>query len=536
MTASARQRDEGPLIERRHEGHLFFMMSGAPRMLAYSQAGFGALRRWLNAWYDNPHAVPILLCLFVVAWATIQVISFSSIGLHEDVLEMFAWGRHIEPSYDKHPPLGAMMSKTWFAIFPAADWSAHLMSIANAGVSLYFVDMIARRYVSADKRVLVLLLLLLTPFYQFDSVRFGANQTLLPTWPLAIYCFIRAFETRGIGWSAAAGATAALAMLGKYFSIYLVGGLILAVIVHPERRRYLRSASPWISVATGLAVLFPHIRWLVESGYLPLRYARDAHGLPWLGAAATVPAYLIGALAYVALPVIVFAWAAKPSIADLLASLWPSQPEGRLLAALLWVPLLLPALTAPFLGLGITSYWTMEAWFLLPILLLMPERVRVPREAAVGVAALVVGIAVVVLICSPVLAWIKFRTDRDGRAYYQQIARELAERWRGLTDRPLTIVIGEVSAMATFYLPDHPDAVRGFAFRGSPWVTPERMAHEGFAVLCQEQACATEALRLVAGNADARRVDAEVVTTFLGQSAPPMHVTFVLAPPQAAPQ
>ena len=488
----------------------------------------------MNAWYDNPHAVPILLCLFVIAWWAIQVISYAAIGLHDDVVEMFVWSRHLEPGYTKHPPLGALMSRAWFSVFPASDWSAHLMAMVNSGLSLYLVDLTARRYVGGDKRLMVLLLLLFTPFYQFHAVHFSANQTLLLTWPLATYCFIRAFKSRGIGWSAAAGATAALAMLGKYYSIYLVGALVLAALAHPERLRYLRSPSPWVSAGVGLAVLAPHIRWLLETGFPTFQYAFAVHGASWLTAAATVPRYLLGAIGYILVPAIMFAWAVRPRIADVLAALWPDHPEARLLAALFWGQLFLPPLTAPLLGLELNSLWTMQSWFLLPILLLMPEQIRVPRDAAVGVAIGVIAVTIVLLAISPALAWFKFRTNNEARAYYRPVAQELERRWHDLTGRPLTIVLGDLANSATFYVPEHPDAVANFSFSDVPWVTPERMAREGFAVICRDAPCAARGLQLAAKNAGTRRVDAEIVPTFLGEPASPLRVILVLAPPPPA--
>ena len=91
-------------------------------------------------------------------------------------------------------------------------------------------------------------------------------------------CFLRAFATGGLGWSAAAGATAGLAMLGKYFSVYLIAAFILAACAHPARWRYLRSPSPWISVAAGVLVLAPHLRWLASSAFTPFDYVYMAHG------------------------------------------------------------------------------------------------------------------------------------------------------------------------------------------------------------------------------------------------------------------
>src|SRR6266850_8269649 len=85
-----------------------------------------------------------------------------------------------------------------------------LMALVNAAFALWTVDLISRRFVKGDKRVIVLLLLMLLPIYQFHAQRFNANAVLLATWPLATYCFLRSFENREIRWAIAAGAAGAL--------------------------------------------------------------------------------------------------------------------------------------------------------------------------------------------------------------------------------------------------------------------------------------------------------------------------------------
>src|SRR5450432_703494 len=227
--------------------------------------------RLTGAWFDAPSglATAILLLLFVLVWTLFQSLSYASIDLHPDLVEMYAWGRHPSPGYYKHPPLGALISALWFSLLPAQDWAFQLLAMVNAAVGLYATDLIARRYLAGDKRLAVLLLLLLTPFYQFHGERFGANQTLLSTWPIAVFSFLRAFESRRAGWAVTAGVTAALTMLGKYYSIFLIIGLVAAALAHPGRRAYFRSSSPWISVLAGLAVLAPLLVWLDTTGFLP---------------------------------------------------------------------------------------------------------------------------------------------------------------------------------------------------------------------------------------------------------------------------
>jgi hypothetical protein len=100
----------------------------------------------------------------------------------------------------------------------------------------------------------------------------------------------------------------------------------------------------------------------------------------------------------------------------------------------------------------------------------------------------------------------------------------------------LSIVLGELSIETSFYSSDHPDAVPGFSLSVAPWVTPGRMAREGFAVICRDEGCAAHALQLAAGHPGVRRDRIEVTRTFLGVPSAPKHFVLVLAPPRQAGQ
>jgi 4-amino-4-deoxy-L-arabinose transferase-like glycosyltransferase len=230
------------------------------------------LLRWLDG-VEAGWAVPLLIACFVVIWTLYLVIAYAGSGLHPDTLEAWTLGRNFAFGYYKHPPLMGWIAAGWTAVFPLGDWSLQLMAMVNAGLALVFVDCVARQFVTGHKRILVLLLLMLTPAYQFHAQRFNANAVLLATWPLATWCFLRAFETKSAGWAVAVGCSTALAMVGKYYSIFLVTSFAFAALAHPARRAYFSSASPWISVATGLAVLSPHLYWLATTGASTFTYA-----------------------------------------------------------------------------------------------------------------------------------------------------------------------------------------------------------------------------------------------------------------------
>jgi hypothetical protein len=168
-----------------------------------------ALGHWLD-FAPGGLATRFFLLWFMILYTAFQVISFASAGLDPALLEVYAWGLHPSAGYDMHPPLSGLVSAAWFAVFPPTEWAFHLLAMTNAAVGLFATSLIARRHLDGDKRVVVLLLLLLTPIYQFLGQHFGASQTLLSTWPIATYCLLRAFETRGLAWSAPDSPAAAL--------------------------------------------------------------------------------------------------------------------------------------------------------------------------------------------------------------------------------------------------------------------------------------------------------------------------------------
>ena len=495
----------------------------------------------INRWFDaapGGRALWIFLVLFVAIWTSFQIVSYASIGLHPDLLEVFAWSQNLAPGY-KHPPLAGFVAAAWFSIFPIADWSFHLLAMVNAAVAFFAIDLIARRYVDGDKRLVVLLLLLLTPLYQFHGQRFSTNQVLLSTWPIATYCFLRSFETRSLGWSAAAGAAAALAVLGKYYSIVLVAAFVIAALMHPRRFDYLRSPAPWIAAVVGLIVLAPHLHWFFTTGGMTLSYARQVHGglsmaaLLWQAVSSTV-----SAAGYVIVLLLAYLLIVRPDRRTLRATLWPADPDRRMLVVLLAAPLLLPIVVMPLSGIKYSALWTLPAWFLLPIVLLSPPQAVVQRLDAVRLAFVVLCMSLAVLAASPAIAWVRFIGEeaKPARAHYAAVSQELTRVWRLNTKQPLAIVASstDFANAASFYSADHPRSWDLADPQLTPWIAKDRPPRDGWAAVCPatEQHCMLLADRAAAQSAGVIRQEFEHAATFFGRRGPPIRFIFVLVPPR----
>jgi len=507
----------------------------------FLHSGAASISRTVDAWYDaadSGRAMWIVLALFVACWTSFDIIANASVGVHGDVAEAYAWGQHPQAGYFKHPPLSGLLAGAWSTVFPAADWAFYLLATINAAVGLYFIDRIARLYLQGDKRAMALLLVLLTPFFQFIGSIFNANQVLLSTWPMATFCFLQAFATRTVTWSALAGAAAATALLGKYFSIFLIAGFAIAALAHPARAQYFRSPSPWISSLCALVLLAPHIHWLMSNGYQTFEYARGVHqaGSPY-ALLRSIAEYLSGGMAYVVLPVTIFLLAARPSRNALRDIVAPRDPDMRMLLTMLAAFLLLPPVGAMLSGVKVSSIWTMQSWFLLPIVLLAPASIAIARPKARAVAWLVMALMLGPLMASPAVAWYRHRHEPlADRAYYRPLAEQVTQAWRQISAAPLRIVMGspDFDSAVAFYSPDHPTPVAGFRLRNAPWISAQDLDRQGFAVVCAaaDRYCLDHLNEQRARNPEARSVDVGVANRHLGHTSASRTFLLLLMPPR----
>ena len=308
----------------------------------------------------------------------------------------------------------------------------------------------------------------MTPLYQFYVTRPGVHPALLWTWPLATYFFLRAFDERGVGpralaWPAAAGPCRPCDSGQLLFDFPDCGvcrrGCDLAGAAGLSA-----FTSPWISAIVGAAVIAPFVQWLFASGFAPLAEAASKDtGAQFATVLADDGVYIVGALGYVIVLLGVYVLAVRPSLADFRETLWPGEPVGRMLVLLLAVPLLLPALVAPVIGMPLAPLSALPAWFLLPVVLLRPTSAAVTRTAAIRITAVVVAVTLAALVAAPWLALKRFVDGTgSGREYFRQIAPEVTNNWHLAMGLPLRIVMGDpgFAAATTFYSPDHPEACR----------------------------------------------------------------------------
>jgi 4-amino-4-deoxy-L-arabinose transferase-like glycosyltransferase len=510
-------------------------------MAARSEVSPARWRRPFLIWMDGIEAgwaIPLLLIGFIAVWLAFLTTAYLGGDLHPDVLETWTLGRSIEWGYSKHPPLMGWIARAWTSVFPLNNWSFQLMALTNSAIALWAADLITRRFARGDKRIVVLLLLMLLPAYQLHAQRFNANAVLLATWPIATYCFLRSFETREIGWAVAAGATAALAMLGKYYSAFLIVSFLFAAICHPQRRAYFGSPAPWVSTVTGLVALVPHLHWLATTGAKPFAYALARHtGKALAPSLVEALLFILGVALVLALPTATWVLIAGSRLKRLPQD-FRAMNAGLLLLFLVSVgTIVFPAITSIALGSDMPPIWALQGLFLFPILIVCGASYPIERFYSVNLAVLVIGIAVIaVVVVAPVHALYRnINPLHEGRNFYQLSAMEVTRQWHRQSDEALPAVGGDDGlAFATaFYSPDHPVYEERLVLPNTERMSPQTTFERGWIALCfgNDANCIASMERTAARAYRYVKSEFVVESTLLGQPGATQRFTALIVPP-----
>lgn len=505
--------------------------------MTFGQKMLQPFRRLADALVDPARsnaAAFALIAGYVLLWWIYALIAKGSQDIHFDMGEVVSWSLVPAYGYPKHPPFPAWVASVWFSIFPYTDWAYYLLSVASIGVALWFVWLIAARYVDGYKRVLALTFLTFSPGFSFQPLKFNSNALLMPVWAAASYLFLRSFAERSLLWGALAGAGAAFAMLTKYWSIFLILAFIIAALVHPRRRDYLRSPAPWASVIVGALIFAPNIVSLIDYDFQPFRYATASHGVMSLSVMMESFADYFGGVLYLAGGFAALALACRPGMAAARDMVLPREPDRQMMMLATWIMLLAPVLLALMLRTRLATLWTLPMWAMLPAALLSSRAVNVTRDAASGVLAAAAAVPLVAVLLSPAVAYMIHLDGVPNHAsHYRLIAAAVERVWQDTTREPLKLFGSDTNIVngAGFYLSGEPLRIDIVGPRDTPWADDARIAREGIALVCaaEETACMDA---LVLRSAPARRSEVTLARTYFGKADAPVRYVIAIVPPR----
>ena len=447
------------------------------------------------------------LTVHLLVWAFAAWLSRGNLDVSGDMAENYVWGIEWQAGYAKHPPLFAWVTAAWFSLMPRADWAYFALSVVNVGVGLLGVAALARRFLSADAAVFAAVALAVSPLYTGLALKFNANAVQLSVWPWAVWAYVVFMQRGSLRHAAACGALVALALLGKYFSVVLALALVLAALAVPAWRLRLRGVGPWLALGAAALVLAPHLAWLVDQQFMPLRYAEKRSASELGPVLLRLLNYSLAQVGYLLPGALLLIYAVRPGqrreAAQAVVRSMFLVAQQRELWWLAFAPMLVVAGLALSLRMPMAAVWGMAQWFAVTTLWLgvlhgkgMAPRVAWLRRAVPVYWALVTAIALA-------LGYAEARQGSEGAITPRlELARATHALWHERTGATLKIVAGsgaDVMSVA-FYSPDRTRWWSPASPVLTPWITLTDWRRDGGVLVCaaDDSACAATAQALVA--------------------------------------
>lgn len=453
-------------------------------------------------------ALATVLALHAAVWTVLPTLLYPNLPL--DLIEALVYGREWQLGYDKLPPL------PWWLVEIAdrvagADFAYYLLAQVAVVAALAVVFMAARPLLGPLGALAAVLIVDGLHYLNYTAAKFNHDVVQLPFWALAGFAFHRALRGRQIGDWILLGLAVGISLWAKYFVAVLALPMALFLLVDRDARQSLVTPGPYVAAAVAIAVMAPHLVWLVQNDFLPFAYA-EHRALPSRGLIDHVWHPLQFTLSQLFFLV--------PSLLIALPLFWPrkrddeppvQQPDAydrRIVAWLAFGPMATVLALSALTGRGTVAMWGYPLWLFLGVwLVLIARRALDARRLGRIVLTWAVVFTCLALAFIGNYAVLPQFDHRYRAVFYpgEALGRELSQRYRAVTGQPITYVIGSMwdGGNVAHYSPDHPRVLIDGKPARAPWIDLADLRSRGALVVWTDgdTSAVPPAYRNIAGDA-----------------------------------
>ena len=433
----------------------------------------GAIRR---------HPTRIFVAFLVIhaaVWTALPTLYFINLPL--DLIEGLLYGREWQWGYDKLPPLPWWMLEATYRIF-GPDLFFYALSQATVVAAFALIWVMARQLVGPVGALVAVLLIDGLHYFTFTAPKFNHDVIQLPFWAMTGLAYWAAMRKgRTVHW-VLLGFSVGVTLWAKYFVVVQAIPLVLFALFDRDARKRLGTPGPWLAIMVAMAVMAPHLIWLVQNDFLPFGYA-EARAAQFKKATDYLvkPAgFLLSQVGFL-LPSLLIATpylrndvhapeTAEKSELEMLAS----EFDRRIVTLLAFGPAAMIVLLSLLTGRNAVALWGYPLWLFLGLWIVLNarllERVTLWRIVLLW-GVIFVGTAIAFVIHYDVSQRFK---PLDSAVMYpgDKLGAEMSRRFREITGRPLAYVIGPMweAGNIAHYAPEHPRVLVDGAPRRTPWI------------------------------------------------------------------
>ncbi len=422
-------------------------------------------------------AMAWVMLAFVILWTASAFLAHQTPPL--DILEGLIWGNEWLWGTEKHPPLPAWLIEISWQI--GGMIGVYFLASAALALGLWFVFLLGCRFVSVERAFLGALLLLGLFYYLWPVPEFNHNTAQIPLWAAVIFLFERCLTDRRIHFWLLLGMAAALCVLTKYTSLFLLFCVPVWLLLDGEARRQLWTFGPWASLFLFLALIAPHLNFLVQNDFSPwvnaLERASEGHSVFW---------FLL-AQGFNHLPMILILGMAGFFGRGAMMSQALSRAD-RFLLFFAFAPLILFAAVLGVSGAGFRSMWGAPFFMLSGLLLMRFFGARWTEARARRIVYGASALLVLAPLCySAVIAGRSLVSADYKREHWPQseISAQVERHYRAqAADRPLKVIVGrvEIAGLAAMGIRAGQKTIRARPsvliegdFAVSPWIKKDNI-------------------------------------------------------------
>ena len=350
--------------------------------MIYASAELALRRSRVAPWVST---LPLLaFCVSVLlVWSIAPLVGHWDVPA--DNLEQLNWALTPDLGYTKHPPFPTWVLLAFQQVLPNGLWLTYALGASCVAVGMWVAFRLTSELQGRRAAVVAVLLMSVLTYYTQRLHFYNHNTAMLVAHACATFFVWRALVRGGAVWWWLLGIAWGAGMLSKYQMVLSIACsvvyLALATRHGPwaaERRDVLRGVA--IAAIVALAVVSPHLVWLVQNDFPTFAYASHSMGadLPLaarprdLGAffgnqvGRTLPAIALGAL------LLAFDRRPRARLDQLADDAAPPLREQAAAARLLLPihalgPFVLMALLSAFAGMDLQMHWgTAFLWLLVP--------------------------------------------------------------------------------------------------------------------------------------------------------------------------
>jgi len=446
----------------------------------------------VKPFYENPaHVFWAFITVHLMCWTLLPALVNPNLPL--DVIEGLTWGHEWQWGYHKHPII-----KPWFMEMAAVlsdrqDWAQYLLSQLFVVTAFWGVWRLAKDFFPDRLAIVAVLLLEGVYYHNYTSPEFNVNVAQLPFWALTVWFTWRGLTHGKTRYWLLVGIFTGLGFLSKYIFLFLMVSIFVMMLSVGAFRPHLKTPGPYWGGLAALAVVSPHLYWVVDNNFATIAYGlhsadAGAHTLIYypLKFLLTQPLILIPSL----LMLLVLK---KKKEAPVGIETGRTTEKSFFLLCVTFGPLLMMVIIALVFGLRLRSMWGTPLFLISGVALVyfFQDRISLKRFGVFTcVAFLMMGLSATaywgVAYIGPYYSKRAKRTQFPG----QELANLSVQHWNRHAAQPAEFIIGSFwhAGNIAYYAEHRASVFIDGDFDKSPWITPEAIQKHGAVVIGSNQA------------------------------------------------